>query len=59
MNSVDTGYQCKACGAPAIIENGQILRSCTHQTTVLALCSAVVSANGGVSDRTPTKPAVG
>jgi hypothetical protein len=46
---IETGYYCKECGAPAVIEDGKIVRSCEHTGTVIADCQAVVSQDGGVS----------
>lgn len=40
---IETGYQCKECGAPAVLNDGVILRSCVHTGTVLATMEATVS----------------
>lgn len=46
----ETGYQCKECGAEAVMVDGRIVRSCEHTGTVIAALEAHVTANGAVSN---------
>lgn len=47
--TIEAGYHCKECGSPAMLIDGKIVRSCTHTGTVVAECSAHVTANGGLT----------
>ena len=42
---IETGYQCKECGAPAMLEDGKIVRTCLHTGTVIAVMEATVTAH--------------
>jgi hypothetical protein len=48
--TIEVGYYCKECSSPAMLIDGEIVRSCTHTGTVVAELEAHVTANGGVSD---------
>ena len=48
------GYACKACGAPASVDDaGAIARSCAHTGTVIASMSAVAYGRGGMREASP------
>ena len=47
---VETGYYCKECNSPVMIIGGEVVRSCTHSSTIIAECEAHVTAHGGVTN---------
>ena len=57
--TIENGYQCKECGAEAVMVDGQIVRSCQHTGTVIAVLEAHVTANGTVSNGQTTRPTHG
>lgn len=46
-------YYCKQCYAPAEVIDGTVVRSCSCTCAVIAVCEAVVSADGKVSNECP------
>lgn len=48
--AVEQGYECKECGSPVVLVDGQIVRSCKHTGTVIAVMEAHVTASGGVTN---------
>jgi len=40
-------YVCKECGKDAFLKDGQIVRSCEHNTTVTLQLEVVVTGDGG------------
>lgn len=45
---IETGYECKECGSPAVMQDGVIVRSCGHTGTVVMQMEAHVTASGTV-----------
>lgn len=41
--------KCSECGAPATVEDGQLVRTCEHDGPVTADLSAVVYGDGGAN----------
>ncbi len=60
--TIETGYQCKECGSPAVIQDGKVVRSCLHTGTVIAMMDVMVSAGNltsvGSNGQSPS-PTVG
>lgn len=48
-------YHCKACGAPAAVDDRGITRSCDCNTTVIASMNAVAYGRGHVAEATATE----
>ena len=49
MAVIEHGYECKECGAPVMLMDGQIVRSCAHTGTVIATMEAHITASGTVA----------
>ena len=47
--NIETGYECKECGAAVELHGGVIVRSCQHKGTVLMSMDATVSQDGKVT----------
>ena len=44
---IETGYECKECSRPAIIDDGKVIRSCEHSDKpVIAVMTAVATGEG-------------
>lgn len=46
-----SGYTCKACGKPAGVVRGSVVRSCQCSAPVVAHMSAEVSQDGGIAPK--------
>jgi uncharacterized Zn finger protein (UPF0148 family) len=40
---IDTGYACKECGAPVLVADGRIVKSCRHQESVVVATMTAVA----------------
>lgn len=47
---MSTGYACKACSAPATVDESGLHRSCSCNTTVVASMEAVAYGKGGAAE---------
>lgn len=41
-------YVCKECGKEAVVQDGKIIRSCNHVTTIIAKMSGTAYGVGGI-----------
>jgi uncharacterized Zn finger protein (UPF0148 family) len=49
---VETGYKCKECGAPVVIADGKVIRSCNHKdAVVVASMTATATGEGKAEQR--------
>jgi uncharacterized Zn finger protein (UPF0148 family) len=44
-----TTYHCSECGAPATVEDGEVIRTCEHEAPVIADIQAVASGESAVN----------
>lgn len=50
------GYFCKECGLAVIVRNGEIIRACKHNSTIIADMSAVATGDGKVAQSNAKQP---